>query len=62
MKGVAAALTNLIDRTTGPMHFRILLQPTMAIILAVIDGWKDAKQGRPPYFWSLVTERPTARR
>ena len=26
----------------------------MAIILAVIDGIKDAKLGRAPYFWDMV--------
>lgn len=46
---------NLIDRTTGPMHFRIFLQPAMAIGFAIFDGLKDARRGRPPYFWSLVT-------
>ena len=48
--------SNLVDRVTGPMHFRIYLQPLMAIIFAAIDGWKDAKAGRSAYFWSLLTE------
>lgn len=48
--------TNLVDRVTGPMHFRVVLQPTMAAIFAVIDGRKDAKVGNPPYFWSLATD------
>ena len=26
----------------------------MATVFAVIAGLKDAKAGRPPYFWSLV--------
>jgi hypothetical protein len=47
--------TNLIDRVTGPMHFRVYLQPAMAAIFAVLDGRKDAKAGNPPYFWSLAT-------
>ena len=51
---------NMIDRVTGPMHFRVFLQPVMASIFAVLDGLKDAKAGRPPYFWSLVTD-PTHR-
>jgi len=48
--------SNLVDRVTGPMHFRIYLQPLMAIVFAAIDGWKDAKAGRSPYFWSMLTE------
>jgi hypothetical protein len=47
---------HLADRVTGPMHFRVFLQPAMATVFAVIDGLKDAKSGAPPYFWSLLTE------
>ena len=46
---------NLGARVTGPLSFRLLLQPTMAIIFAVRDGLKDAKTGQPPYFWSVFT-------
>ena len=48
---------NLVGRVHGPMHFRILLQPTMAIIFAIRDGRQDAREGRVPYFWSLFTEK-----
>ena len=47
---------NIVDRHGGPMHFRIILQPVMATIYATISGIKDAKTGKPPYFWSLLTE------
>lgn len=47
---------NLIDRVSGPMKFRLLLQPVMASIFAIASGLKDAKVGRPPYFWSLLTD------
>lgn len=43
------------DRTSGPMKFRIVLQPVMASIFAVISGLSDAKAGKPPYFWALAT-------
>lgn len=46
---------NLSDRVSGPMKLRLLLQPTMAVIFAVVAGLKDAKLGKPPYFWSLLT-------
>ena len=26
----------------------------MAAIFAVIDGVKDAKMGKPPYFWAMI--------
>src|ERR1035438_7829159 len=47
---------NLIDRVSGPMKFRLVLQPLMATIYAVLAGLKDARAGKPPYFWSLATD------
>ena len=47
---------NLVDRVSGPMKFRMLLQPIMAISFAVIAGLADARLGKPPYFWSLLTD------
>jgi hypothetical protein len=44
----------LIDRPTGPMAFRFILQPAMAAFVALRDGIDDAKSGRSPYFWSLM--------
>jgi|SRR5580693_4188838 hypothetical protein len=50
------AVQNLIDRVSGPMHFRFILQPVMASIFAVIAGLRDAKANRPPYLWSLISD------
>jgi len=47
---------NLSDRVSGPMKFRLLLQPAMAAFFAVRSGLLDARMGKPPYFWSLVTD------
>jgi hypothetical protein len=47
---------NLTDRVSGPMKFRLVLQPVMASIFAIVAGLRDAKAGKPPYFWALVTE------
>ena len=52
---------DLIGRIGGPMSFRLLLQPTMALVFAIRDGLKDAREGRPAYFYSLFTE-PESRR
>ena len=46
----------LMARVSGPMHFRLVLQPGMAAIFAVISGLKDARTGKPPYFWSLIND------
>jgi hypothetical protein len=47
---------NLIARLSGPMKFRFILQPVMASIFAILAGIKDAKEGKPPYFWALFTQ------
>jgi hypothetical protein len=48
---------NLFGRLDGPLHFRFFMQPSMAIIFAVIDGIKDAKLGRPAYLWEMVANQ-----
>ena len=48
--------TDLIDRLSGPMTFRLFLQPVMAMLHAVRDGVKDAHEGRPPYLWAIFTD------
>ena len=45
---------NLIGRPTGPINFRLLIQPSIAIFFAVRSGLKDAREGRPAFFWGVV--------
>ena len=47
--------TDLVGRLTGPLTLRLFMQPVMSSLFAVRDGWKDAKAGRPPYLWALLT-------
>jgi hypothetical protein len=46
---------NLLDRPSGPMTFRFILQPIMAAVAALYDGVKDARAGRAPYFCTILT-------
>jgi hypothetical protein len=46
---------DLVKRPDGPMSFRFILQPCMAAIAALHDGVNDARTGRAPYFWTLLT-------
>jgi hypothetical protein len=39
------------------MKFRLILQPLMAATMAVIAGLKDARSGKPPYFWALFSHQ-----
>jgi hypothetical protein len=54
---LARMIEDLIDRVSGPMKFRLVLQPIMASIFAIVAGLKDARSGKPPYFWALITDR-----
>jgi hypothetical protein len=47
-------LGDLTDRVSGPMKFRLFLQPLMAAVYAILSGLKDAKAGKAPFFWALV--------
>ncbi|MFC0401103.1 hypothetical protein [Paraburkholderia rhizosphaerae] len=46
----------MTDRVDGPFRFRLVLQPTIATVIAIRSGLKDARLGRPPYFWALMTD------
>jgi hypothetical protein len=44
----------LISRPEGPLAFRFVLQPVVAIGLAIRDGIHDARIGRTPYVWTIL--------
>ena len=54
---MARITQDLIARVTGPMKFRLILQPVMAALFAIRGGLKDAREGNPPYFWGLFTDK-----
>ena len=49
--------SQLLARVSGPMKFRLVLQPCMAAFFAVRSGLADARAGRPPYFWGLLSDQ-----
>jgi hypothetical protein len=48
---------DLAARISGPLDFRVVLQPAMAAFFAIRSGLADARAGRPPYFWALLSDR-----
>jgi hypothetical protein len=46
---------NLLERPSGPLALRFVLQPAVASILAIRDGVKDAREGRSPYLWTVLS-------
>jgi hypothetical protein len=54
-------MAHLTGRLTGPMNLRLIVQPTVAAILAIRPGLRDARQDRPP-FLSTLLRNPARRR
>jgi hypothetical protein len=38
------------------MNFRLMVQPTVAVVLAIRAGLKDAREGRPAFFWAVLAD------
>jgi hypothetical protein len=57
MDDVWTGLANAaIARITGPMKFRIVLQPAMAAFFAVRSGIADARRSTSPYLAKFLSE------
>jgi hypothetical protein len=48
--------SNLLARPSQGLALRFILQPLMSTIIATRDGIKDARSGRSPYFWTIVSD------
>lgn len=46
---------DFVARLDGPLHFRFIVQPLMAVVFATLDGIKDAKAGKPAYGWAVFS-------
>jgi hypothetical protein len=44
--------SDIFGRLSGPMTFRLILQPIMGLIAAIPDGRRDAREGHSAFFWS----------
>src|SRR4051794_19394067 len=43
------------------MSFRLILQPAVAILLALRAGMRDAREGRPPFLWAVLSDQSRRR-
>lgn len=55
-------LTELLGRSSGPLHARLFLQPTIAVVLAIRAGLRDARSGNPAFLWGITAASSTERR
>lgn len=47
---------NMLARPDQSLATRLLLQPGMSIIFAIRGGIRDARTGRLPYFWAMLSD------
>lgn len=45
---------DILARLSGPGRLRFIFQPTVAIVLGVRSGIRDARAGVPPFLWALA--------
>ena len=45
---------DLAGRVGGPLTLRLVIQPTVATILAIRAGLNDSRRGQTPYFWNIL--------
>jgi len=54
-EAAARGWENFTARPEGPLNFRFIIQPTLASIIAIRAGLKDAKARKPAYLWTALT-------
>ncbi len=47
---------NMLARPNQGLALRFLLQPAISTILAIRDGLRDARTGRSPSFWTVMSD------
>src|SRR3954471_12601954 len=51
---IARGWENFLARPDGPLNLRFILQPTIALAMALRAGIKDARASRPAYLWAML--------
>ena len=47
-------MENLLHRVDGPLHFRLIVQPAVAAVMALRAGIRDERDGKPPFLWAVL--------
>ncbi|MGD9922160.1 MAG: hypothetical protein AB7V13_12035 [Pseudorhodoplanes sp.] len=47
---------HVVERPGGSLALRFILQPAMSSLFALRDGIRDARTGRSPYFWTVLSD------
>lgn len=52
---LSRGVAQLIERASGPLNFRLVVMPTVVMILGVRAGLRDARLGRRAFLWLTDT-------
>jgi hypothetical protein len=52
---LSRGIGQLIGRAEGPLHFRLVVMPTVVTILGIRAGLRDAREGHTKFLWALLT-------
>lgn len=55
------AIDQLLGRASGPLHLRLIFQPVVASVIAIRAGCADARENRPAFLWTLVSQKASRR-
>jgi len=58
---LSRSVHELFGRVHGPLNFRLVVMPTVVVILAIRAHLKDVKAGKPVFLGAFITS-PTERR
>jgi len=61
LETLSRGFEQLIARADGPLHFRLVVMPTVVTILAILAHRKDVREGHPIFLGAFLTS-PTDRR
>jgi hypothetical protein len=59
---LSRTIEQLLGRSSGPLHFRFVMQPVVATIIAVRAGLRDAREGQPPFLWTVLSNAAERKR
>lgn len=57
----ARSIEQLLGRASGPLHFRLLVMPTVVTFLAIRAHLRDVREGKSTKLWAFLTD-PIERR
>jgi hypothetical protein len=61
LDSLSRGVAQLIARADGPLHFRLVVMPTVVTILAIRAHLRDVREGNPIFLWAFF-KSPSERR